>query len=495
MDTNLASSNDPLGNYIQQNNITPPLNSIGKNIGDAFQGAVDQFTEGASQIGSGQGNPIVSGLEGFGKMGAGLVKAAASPITGLLTTASNATKNSNNPSPTANLVNNNGITDNPSFQKFAESPAGQTTARVAGDIANYGDIAGGILGAEGVANTSENIWEKANAKINPAPEQIENQRLSSRTTDATPSYNKEMQGQNVKTSSGEIVPRANEGEGLTGKRTVNTSASETQQGKTLSTIKDYPDNGTAMQKEQAIGRAVSTEAENMRSGLQVEDKQNPLDINAQKAKVSAMVKSQLPEDIQAKVGVHTPEDETMLKGMQEKIGAPQPSGGKFDLTAPGDKVIIPRSPAGNFYKNVLKSLSDFNGTREGMLDLRQNIDTAYESARGKLAWGSDGANEIDSVNKDIRNSLNQELGNTTQNTDVQNSLKTQTNLYRAKDTLVTKAQAEANSYLDRVFQNHPEITRLAKRVGYGIAIATVLGGSGYTIGRVFNKQIKQTLGQ
>lgn len=129
-----------VGGFLQNNIVNP--------VKQAFSGAIGQIGQGASQIMSGQGNPIVQGVEGALKVGSGLAGIPGSLLAPVV-------------QPAMNAVSNNPLTDNPTVQKFAMSPAGQTTARVAEDFSNAGNVAGGILGAEGVKNISSNIWDRA----------------------------------------------------------------------------------------------------------------------------------------------------------------------------------------------------------------------------------------------------------------------------------------------------------------------------------------------
>lgn len=144
--------------YTANNPLPPSQNSqpgflqkyITGPIKNAFSSGVGQIQQGASQIMSGQGNPIVQGTEGALKIGAGIVGAASSPLAPVI-----------NPTIGAGVNALGGaIGSNPSLQKFAMSPAGETTAHVAGDLTNAGTIAGGILGAGETADTVGNIWDK-----------------------------------------------------------------------------------------------------------------------------------------------------------------------------------------------------------------------------------------------------------------------------------------------------------------------------------------------
>jgi len=125
------------------------------------------------------------------------------------------------------------------------------------------------------------------------------------------------------------------------------------------------------------------------------------------------------------------------------------------------------------YQAVLDATDKYNGSRVGKLDLRQAIDSAYENARGKLAWGSDTQNALDETHTEIRDGLNKDLAQTTKNTDTQASLAKQSKLYRAKDVLDQKAAAEATSKTGRFLQNHPQarfLGRFAERRGLSTAL-------------------------
>lgn len=437
---NPVADNSPGPGFFAKNVVNP--------IKSAFSSGINQIQQGASQIGSGQGNPIVQGTEGALKIGAGLVGAVSSPLAPVVQRPLGAAVN----------ATGNEIAQIPAVQNFATTPAGQTTVRVAGDLSNAGAVAGGILGAGQLEGPTGNIWDK----VNGTPTDT----LASRVSDATPNYKQVLKSEditgNVTNAQGESVPRVNEGVGVGKKSTITPSASETDQGTTLNDLPNYPDRGTYLQKAQAVNKGISTEAEGMRAGLQAEDKTSPLDTEAEKSKIQNLVKSNLPEEIHSKLGVLSPEDESMLKGMNKKVGQPNPKGG-FDLSQPGDRTALPKTAANKFYQKVLDATKNYDGTREGKLDLRQAIDVAYEQEGGKYAHGSDAQNSLYETHSDIRDSLNKDLAETTKNTDTQASLKKQSNLYRTKDVLRGKAVDEARTTIGRFFQNHPILHRLVTR--------------------------------
>src|ERR1039458_2745716 len=156
-----------------------------------------------------------------------------------------------------------------------------------GNVALAGELATNIPKIPGLLNQAANklssvLPEVGTATEVPKPVDI----LASRTADATPDYNKKMVSDYIKTADtvdaqgntipGKTVPRVNEGEGLTGQRIVNTSKAETANGAELAQIKNYPDNGTALEKAQAVHNKISTAAE---------DKANPLPPDTAKQQV------------------------------------------------------------------------------------------------------------------------------------------------------------------------------------------------------------------
>lgn len=123
-------------------------NDIVNPVKNAFSGGINQIQQGASEIGQGEG--VLPAVGSALKIGAGIVGAASSPLAPVI-------------QPTLGAASNavsNKISDNPSVQKFAMSPAGQTTAKVAERVSNAGQIAGGIAGAGEVAGAASNIWDK-----------------------------------------------------------------------------------------------------------------------------------------------------------------------------------------------------------------------------------------------------------------------------------------------------------------------------------------------
>lgn len=285
--------------------------------------------------------------------------------------------------------------------------------------------------------------------------------VDSRITDATPSYNKSLIGKNVKTVEGDIVPRVNES-GAGGARTVTTSASEHAAGTELKNVPDYPDNGTALQKAQAVNKAIGQEAEGLRTKLADLDKSDPLNKEEAHTAINNHVLNSLYGDAK----------DAMLERGKGIEGA-----------ADRSKTVV-----GRYGQDVADSLSNYDGSREGILQLRQDIDDAYKVARGKLAFNSDTFNQLDDMNSQLRTALNKELAESAvdatgnQDAGVADSLKKQSNLYNAQKVLNDKARAEAATNSGRYFQQHP----FQKRIYNGLTrraallpVTAALGALGY----------------
>lgn len=442
--------------------MSPAVQSIGNSVGQGEKTGVMSALSSAEQIPA----DITSGnapkaIEDTTGIAGGLGSAVAAPLSTAISPVTN---------PLGGAINaaGNAIGNSPAVQKFASSEAGQATGQLVQSAQNVGNFTGGVGLADAVPEGLNQIKDlvtdhpifKSATDTTSAPT---SKTVASRTADIVPAETKDMVGQNIKNSNGEIQPRLTDTTGAFGRttRTVNPTASEVSTGANeMQNVPNYPDNGTFLQKSQAVGGAIGSEAENMRSGLQDEDKANPLDTESQKTNVSNMVISNLPEDIQSKLGVLSPEDQQFMKNMSDKAGTPVPDGGFKDSTG---KVSVPKTAMGRYAQAVSDAVSAYDGTREGLLNLRQAIDSAYEKAAGNAAWGSDSSTELDNTNRDIRDSLNKELARTTENTDTQASLQKQTNLYRAKDALETKAKAQANSTISRLAQKYPLVSRMLTR--------------------------------
>lgn len=439
------------------------MNSTKQQMFGAVQGGIDQIKQANQTVNSGTASPLQGGEAGLSAE-AGVGQIITSPLAPIFNVISKALQgNPNKPNIMSMIVNN------PDVQKFAMSSLGKTTSRVATDLANAGTVAGTILGADQVAKGVTNNL--------PSPKPVTEMPLSqeeighSRTSDVTPDYNKSMIGKNVMTPDtvdaqgnqikGAITPRiGSEGVGNFDARPVTTSASEAASAKELSNIPNYPDNGTYLEKGLSVQKAIGQEAQGMRAGLQAEDASSPLDTTKEQTQVRTMLQSNVSDNV---------------PNFYEKG--------------------FPKTAAGKYYQAVYDAADSFNGTREGLLDLRQKIDGAYENARGKLAWGTDSQNALDEAHTDIRDNINKELADKSKSTDTQASLRKQSNLYRAQDVLNTKAQAESATAYGRLVQKYPMLGKTAtilQRQGVMLPLRIVEAGLGVAaLGTYLHNLLKQ----
>jgi len=107
-------------------------------IKDAASAGVSKMQQGFEQSKTGVGNTPLNAIEGGLKVGAGAIETAFSPLAPVF-------------APIGKGINAvaDKISDSQTVQKFADSSAGQTTARVAEDVVDLTTIAGGVMGAKG----------------------------------------------------------------------------------------------------------------------------------------------------------------------------------------------------------------------------------------------------------------------------------------------------------------------------------------------------------
>lgn len=126
-------------------------------LGNYASGVSNAFSQGVAQIKSAftpstDPNPVVP-LEKGAQLGAGAVEAATSPLAPLF-------------SPLGKLIGyvSDKISNSPTVQKFANSPAGEVTSRAAQDVENLSTIAGAATGSEGSAPV-ESALDTATSKV------------------------------------------------------------------------------------------------------------------------------------------------------------------------------------------------------------------------------------------------------------------------------------------------------------------------------------------
>lgn len=131
----------------------------------AAKGGVEQAKEGIDQImnGGGPAGGVVAGVEGGLKVESGLASIVSSPLAAAF-------------KPLGLGINEIAqiVSESPTLQKFAQSTAGQNTARVAEDVSNAGNVAGTITGVDqavkAVPGAIEGVKSAADA-LTPTPKE------------------------------------------------------------------------------------------------------------------------------------------------------------------------------------------------------------------------------------------------------------------------------------------------------------------------------------
>lgn len=123
---------------------TPETPSYGQQVGQAAQAGVSKIMEGMEQGVS--GTSIVSPIEAGAKVGAGAIETALSPLAPLF-------------SPVGKFLGyiSDKIGSNKAVQDFANSPAGETTSRVAETVSNLSTIAGAATGVVSAPKVAANV--------------------------------------------------------------------------------------------------------------------------------------------------------------------------------------------------------------------------------------------------------------------------------------------------------------------------------------------------
>lgn len=134
-------------------------------IGNQASGGLQQIKEGLAQGSPTAPNASLGNLfSGTGKILSGASSILTSPLAPLL-----------KPVSTAMNTVSNAISDIPAVQKFAQTPTGQTTTRVAGDIANYSNAAGTIGGVAASGFSPSKTIQTVKNTVNKAGTAIKNE--------------------------------------------------------------------------------------------------------------------------------------------------------------------------------------------------------------------------------------------------------------------------------------------------------------------------------
>ncbi len=252
--------------------------------------------------------------------------------------------------------------------------------------------------------------------------------------DATPTYSEKLIGQ--PTVDGTPRVQENTGiKGLIGTRKVTSTVgdySETSAGKELAKVEGYDPKETALNKFNTVQEDISKKAETLRASL----KNEPLVIP--KKEIASTVK-------------------TALKAASE------------------DSLLLSKTdPALKNYTRVLtNALDEVKGNAEGILDLRQKLDSVYKNARGKMAFGDSKIAPLDELHTAARDALNKLLIDNAPNSNVKAAFKAQADLYRALDVLRQKAEAEGNSTIERLINKHPLGAKITKMAAHATGLGSV----------------------
>ena len=298
-----------------------------------------------------------------------------------------------------------------------------------------------VAGAKGIVSKgtqiAEDIAGKAKGIITKSPESVAAKNLEMAVKDATPAYSKRLIGEPaIKTETG-MIPRVQEGGAIKG-RIVTPTTMEKSAGAELLKVPNYPTNGTALQKFQAIQPEIAARAEALAKSLKDEGVLRP------------------PQQI--------------VKVVKDAIS-----------NVSKESLLLQKSdPVISNYLRVLNNAVKVNdGTLAGELDVRKAMDAAYKNARGKLAFGSEKISALDDIHTAARDALNQDMIAHARNTDVKASLKSQWDLIRASDVLRDKAEAEAKTSIGRFTQKYPLTSKAAKAAGRAAGLGAgidIMGG-------------------
>lgn len=422
--------------------------NIGPNIADkvlgAFHSGIDTAAQGVTDASNAK-NPGQF-ISSIGKMGSGVATSVSSPLAPVFGAAEGPVNNlANNLGKNPLDPNSKALVDDPSFQQFATSKAGQNTSKVAETVGNFANIAGTAAGGEDLFNslTPENapthpIFQRSTPIMN--PEDV----TASRIADATPSYKQVLKDENISRpitntqgDTSTTVNRVDEGKGTFGKRTVNPTDREIASGTELSKVENY-DTSSNLTKAQSTYKAIGSEAENLKTSLQTEDNANLTD-----PKVKAGNQQQITKGVMDNMNRQARE---VLMSRGQGIE--------------GDALERAGTVVGRYAQDVADELNKYDGTRSGILEMRKNLDSIYSDARGKSAFGDANRNAVDQMHSQIRDYLNNELS-TSSDTNVVASLDKQKKLFQAHDVLLNKAETEATNYYGRMVQGHPALGRVS----------------------------------
>lgn len=125
--------------------LSEPKPTAGQRISNAFKSGVEQVKSGVATAANAK-NPVEL-FRGSAKIGAGAINAASSPLAPVVEpTIGKAIDFAGNNAGKNPFGGSGALADDPKFQNFANSPAGESTSRVAEDVVDLTTIAGAVAG-------------------------------------------------------------------------------------------------------------------------------------------------------------------------------------------------------------------------------------------------------------------------------------------------------------------------------------------------------------
>ena len=138
------------------------LGNAANQIGQAAQSGVAQIGQGIQQAKPAGGGGLGGLVTGVGNILGGAANVIQSPLTPITQPTIGAG---------INAIGNQ-ISNNPAVQKFSQTPAGKTTANVAGTVANYANAAGTVVAGAQAADAIPKTVQSIKDYVNPPPEVV-----------------------------------------------------------------------------------------------------------------------------------------------------------------------------------------------------------------------------------------------------------------------------------------------------------------------------------
>lgn len=356
-------------------------------LGFAGGAIADQFEGGVNAIKAGLATPSldspVDAAEGALKTGSGIAAVLTSPLAPLFYPVNKAV------GAIADAASNN-----PEVQQFAESPAGQTAARVAGDVSDAASIAGTVAGGEGAEPTipepgadviAQNILKEQPAPAPTLGEIIANEQPSAPASAADhpiiDAYNKAIKP----TAAGKTGP------GQLQQYNGNIATAIKAIVANQDNLHFESDDGTASTGELPLNRSELADAVTQTKQV-LFSKFDSLAkaANGEGAKVSLQPTGDALDDVinNQALQITNPEAVSYAKAVQDRLKNPDGTYKAIDPETTQQAVANLNSSLKAFYRNP-----DYNSASRAAIDsgavyqLRQSLDSTIENATGEQYTG------------------------------------------------------------------------------------------------------------